>query len=390
MDGAVGTATHRASSPETDNAMPRPTWADIDLAALRHNLRLIRGRVGGGVRVMAVVKADAYGHGAVAVSRALAGAAVDMLGVALVEEALALREAGLAAPILVMGLAPEEDLADALAADLTLTVDGAATAGAVERAAAARGTPAAVHLKIDTGMNRLGVRAEDAARAAAQVTALPHLDLAGAYTHLACADEPHDAVTPGQLAAFGEALEAMRKAGVRPPLVHAANSAGLFARPAALFGMVRSGLALYGVAPSEAAKEADLRPVMSLKTRVATVKRVRAGEGVSYGHRWRAQRDSRVGVLPIGYADGYPRALTNRARVRAAGRLVPVVGAVCMDLVMVDLTDVPEAAPGLEVTLLEAEAASPLSAAALAEAAGTIPYEILAGIGPRVRRVYRE
>jgi len=143
------------------------------------------------------------------------------------------------------------------------------------------------------------------------------------------------------------------------------------------------------VPPSEAARETPLEPVLAMKTRVVAVKRVRAGEGVSYGHRWRAERDALIGVLPVGYADGYPRALSNRARVRAAGRLVPVVGAVCMDLVMVDLTDVPEAAPGLEVALLEAEGASPLSAAALAEAAGTIPYEILTGIGRRVPRVYR-
>ena len=370
--------------------MPRPTRAEIDLAALRHNLRVVRQRVGDGVQVCAVVKADAYGHGAVRVARTLCGAGIDMLGVALVEEGLALREAGLVEPILVMGLAPEDDLADALAADLALTVDGAATAEAIDRAAAAQGTTAAVHLKIDTGMNRLGVRAEEAARAAAEVDALPHLGLAGVYTHLACADEPDDPFTPAQLATFGEALEAMRGVGVAPPLVHAANSAGLFARPAARFGMVRSGLALYGVGPSEAARAADLVPVMTLKTRVATVKQVRAGEGVSYGQRWRAERESRIGVLPVGYADGYPRSLSNRGRVRAAGRLVPVVGAVCMDLVMVDLTDVPEAGAGLEVTLLEADAASPLSAAALAEAAGTIPYEILAGIGPRVRRVYRE
>lgn len=370
--------------------MPRPTFAEIDLAALRQNLGVVRAHVGPGVGVMGIVKADAYGHGAVAVSRALAGAAVDMLGVALVEEGLELREAGIRAPILVMGLAPEDGVAEPLAADLTLTVDGAATAGPVERAAAARGAAAAVHLKIDTGMNRLGVRAEAAAKAAAEVAACPHLDLAGAYTHLACADEADDAVTPAQLAAFAEALEAVRAAGIEPPLVHAANSAGLFAQPAARFGMVRSGLALFGVPPSEAARAADLRPVMSLKSRVATLKRVRAGEGVSYGHRWRAERDTVVGVLPVGYADGYPRALSNRARVRAAGRLAPVVGAVCMDLVMVDLTDVPEAAAGLEVTLLEADNASPLSAAALAEAAGTIPYEILAGIGPRVPRAYRE
>jgi len=370
--------------------MPRPTWAEIDLPALRHNLRTLRGRVGPGVKVMGIVKADAYGHGAGPVARTLADAGIDMLGVATVEEGVELREAGVGTPVLVMGLAPEADLADALAHGLTLTVDGATTARALERAAAARSTPAPVHLKIDTGMNRLGVRAESAATAAAAVAGCPHLRLQGAYTHLACADEADDAVTPGQLAAFAEALEAVRTAGREPALVHAANSAALLARPEAHCGMVRSGLALYGVPPSEAARAAPLAPVLALKSRVVAVKPVRAGEGVSYGHRWRAGREARVGVLPVGYADGYPRALSNRAQVRAAGRLAPVAGAVCMDMVMVDLTDVPGAAPGLEVVLLEADTASPLSAAALAEAAGTIPYEILTGIGRRVPRVYRE
>ena len=369
--------------------MPRPTKAEIDLVALRHNLAALRDRVGPRVKVMGIVKADGYGHGAVPVSRTLADAGIDMLGVAMVEEGAELRAAGVGLPILVMGLAPEADLADALACGLTLTVDGAATARRIERAAAGRGAPAPVHLKIDTGMNRLGVRAEDAAKAAAEVAARAHLRLDGVYTHFACADRADDAVTPAQLAAFAEALEAVRAAGIEPPLVHAANSAALLARPETHFGMVRSGLALYGVPPSEAARETPLRPVLALGTRVVATKRVRAGEGVSYGHRWRAERDALIGVLPVGYADGYPRALSNRARVRVAGRLVPVVGAVCMDLVMVDLTDVPEAAPGLEVALLEADNASPLSAAALAEAAGTIPYEILTGIGRRVPRVYR-
>jgi len=370
--------------------MPRPTYARIDLAALRHNLAAVRRRLAPGVRVLGVVKADGYGHGAVEASRTLADAGIDMLGVAIVEEGVALRVAGIRTPVLVMGLAPQDEIAAALAYDLTLTVDGPGTAHPIEDLAAAKDARAAVHLKIDTGMNRLGVRAEAAAEAADAVAACPHLTLEGAYTHMACADGADDAVSAGQLAAFGEALGALDAAGIRPGLVHAANSAALLTCPAAHFTMVRAGLALYGVPPSEAARaEASLQPVMSLTSRVAAIKRVRPGEGVSYGHRWRAERDTRLGVLPVGYADGYPRALSNRAHVRAAGRLAPVVGSVCMDLTMVDLTDVPQAAPGLEVTLLETDEASPLSAAALAEAAGTIPYEILTGIGKRVPRLYR-
>ncbi len=373
--------------------MPRPTRAEIDLAALRRNLGTLRNRVGPGVKVLAVVKADGYGHGAVPVGRTLADAGIDMLGVAIVDEAVELREAGIRTPILVMGLAPEDDLADAIAHGLALTVDGPATARPIERLAARRDARVAVHLKIDTGMNRLGVRAESAAQAAADVAACPHLTLAGVYTHLACADLADDAVTPGQLAAFAEALEAVRArsgaGGPEPPVVHAANSAALLARPESHFQMVRPGLALYGVHPCEAARDVSLEPILTLKSHIVATKTVKAGEGVSYGHRWRAERERLIGVLPIGYADGYARALSNRGRGRAAGRLVPVVGAVCMDMTMVDLTDVPGAGVGLEVTLIEADNASPLSAAALAEAAGTIPYEVLTGIGKRVSRVYR-
>jgi len=369
--------------------MPRPTYADVDLGAIRHNFRTLRALVPPAVRMLGVVKADAYGHGAVEVSRALEAAGIDMLAVALVEEGRALRDAGLRAPILVMGVAPDDEIDPALACGLTLTVVDAETAAAVERRAAARGGRAAVHLKIDTGMNRLGVRAEDAAATAAAVAGMAHLDLEGAYTHFACADGADDAASARQLARLRAALGAMREAGVRPPLVHAANSSALVTMPESHFGMVRTGLALYGVPPCKAAEGVNLRPALSVRTRVAQIKRAAAGEGVSYGHRWRAARDSVLGVLAIGYADGYPRALGAGGQARAGGRLVPVAGTVCMDAVMVDLTDVPGAAPGLEVVLIEADNSSPLGAAAVARLAGTIPYEIFTGLGRRLPRVYR-
>ena len=215
------------------------------------------------------------------------------------------------------------------------------------------------------------------------------MTLEGAYTHFACADREDDTTTAEQLARFAAALDAMRGVGARPPLVHAANSSAVLTLPESHFAMVRPGLALYGIHPCKAAEGAPLRPALALKTRVACLKRVRTGEGVSYGHRWRARRESVIGVLPIGYADGYPRAVSDGGTARAAGRLVPVAGTVCMDATMVDLTDVAEARPGLEVTLIEAASASPLSVAALAALAGTIPYEILTGLSKRVPRVYR-
>ncbi|HUU09907.1 MAG TPA: alanine racemase [Phycisphaerae bacterium] len=369
--------------------MPRPTYAEVDLAAVRHNLRTLRARLAPGVQVLGVVKANAYGHGAVEVSRALEAEAVDLLGVALVEEGAQLRAAGIRSPVLVMGALPADDVAAAIEQDLTPTVDGPETAGPIEACAARQGRTVAVHLKIDTGMNRLGVRAEAAAEAAAALGRMKHLRLAGAYTHFACADCEADDVSPGQLARFRSALAAMQAAGLRPPLVHAANSSALLVLSESHFDMVRSGLALYGICPCPAARAVPLRPALALKSRVACLKAVRAGEGVSYGHRWRAARESLIGVLPIGYADGYPRALSDGGQVRVEGRLVPVVGAVCMDMTMIDLTGVPGVGPGQEVTLIEADNSSPISAAAVAEQAGTIPYEILTGLSKRLPRTYR-
>ena len=368
--------------------MSRPTFAEIELAAVRDNYRTLKSLLAPQVKVLGVVKADAYGHGAVPVARTLEAAGIDMLAVALVEEGIELRVAGIGRPILVMGAIPADEIAAAMEYDLTPTIDDLSTAREIESQAAARNRTVRVHLKIDTGMNRLGVRAEDAADAAAAVAAMKHLVLEGAYTHLACADEDGHAATPEQLDRFRRALDAMRAAGVRPALVHAANSSAAIALAEARFDMVRPGLALYGIRPCPAARPLALRPALTLKTRVVHLKHIRPGEGVSYGHKWVADRRSTLGVLPIGYADGYPRALYNGGMARVAGRLCPIRGVVCMDMLLVDLTEVPEPRVGLGATLIEADHSSPISAEALAKLCGTIPYEILTGIGRRVPRVY--
>lgn len=368
--------------------MPRPTYAEVNLAAIRANCRAVKSRLAPGVRLMAVVKADAYGHGAVPAAQALQEAGADAFGVALVEEGVALRVAGLARPILVMGIAPAEEVLAALEYDLALTADCPDTARQFQRQAEAHGRRLRVHLKIDTGMGRLGVRAEDAPAAAAALARLDRLVLEGAYTHFACADGDAEDSCRRQLWRLRGALEGMRAAGAAPLMVHAANSSALVRFPETHFDMVRSGLALYGIRSCPDAARVDLCPALSLKTRVVHLKRVLHGEGVSYGHRWTARRDSLVGVLPIGYADGYPRLLTNRGQARVEGRLCPVVGAVCMDSTMVDLTDVPAARAGLEAALIEADHDSPISAEAVAAACSTIPYEILTGIAARVPRVY--
>lgn len=354
--------------------MARPTVAEVSLSAIRENLRALRDLVGRGVKVLGVVKADAYGHGAARVALALEEAGVDQLGVALVSEGVALREAGIRAPILVMGPAFEDEFADLFRHDLVPTVGDLEPARALDRfvererpkcgvrrsecgvksksAAGRRSlrTPrsafhtapsgrAPCHLKIDTGMNRLGIRGDETARQAAELASLGHLQWQAVYTHFACAERAGHPTLGRQLASFEQAIAALRAAGLRPPLVHAANSSAVVTLPEARFGMVRPGLALYGVAPCPEAGGLGLRPALALKTRVIQVKRVPKGEGVSYGHTWQAQRDSLVGILPIGYGDGYPRALSNKGSVRIAGRLCPIVGTICMDATMVDLTE---------------------------------------------------
>lgn len=368
--------------------MSRPTFAEIELAAVRDNYRTLKALLAPQVKVMGVVKADAYGHGAVPVARTLEAAGIDMLAVALVEEGIELRVAGVGRPILVMGAIPADEIAAAMEYDLRPTVDDLSTAREIERQAAAHDRTVRVHLKIDTGMNRLGVRAEDAAATAAAITGMKHLVLEGAYTHLACADEDGHEATPEQLERFRWSLAAMREAGVRPPLVHAANSSATITLAEARFDMVRPGLALYGIRPCPAAAAVALRPALALKTRVVRLKRIEAGEGVSYGHKWVADRPSTLGVLPIGYADGYPRALFRGGMARIAGRLCPIRGVVCMDMLLVDVAEVPDPRIGLEAALIEADHSSPISAEALAKLCGTIPYEILTGIGRRVPRIY--
>jgi len=372
--------------------VPRPTWAEVNLGAIRANLGALRGLMAPGIKVLGVVKADAYGHGMVPVARALESAGVDMLGIVMVEEGVRLREAGIALPILMMGSIPEDETEALVAHDLRPTVGDVETLERLDGAARAAGKRVAVHLKVDTGMNRLGVRSEEAVALAERILGRPSLALEGLYTHFACADTPGDRATREQLKRFRAVLAELDRRGIRAETIHAANSSALATMPETHFDMVRPGLALYGALACRAPDGLDLRPALALRSRVAHLKRVRRGEGVSYGHTWRAQRDSVVGLLPIGYGDGYPWALSNKGQVRIgegpAARLAPVVGRVCMDATLVDLTDVPRPEVGLAATLIEADAESPLRVSAVARLAGTIPYEILTGLAKRIPRVY--
>jgi len=366
----------------------RPTVAEIDLAALSANYREI-ARLAGRAELMAIVKADAYGHGAIAAARALAAQRCGHFGVATVEEARELRRASLRERIYVMGGFFPDQAAEIVALDLTPFVFDIGSVAALDRAARQQSRNFKVHLKIDSGASRLGIRPEELDAAIAELKRAPSIELEGVCTLLANAGDPSSPANEQQLRVFASALERLRAAGFNARAVHVANSAATVMRPDSHFNMIRPGLALYGLPPVAAVREAvELRPVMTFKTRVLQLKRIPAGSGVSYGHTFVAGRPSVIGVLPVGYADGYRRGLQHGGEVLVRGLRAPVVGAVCMDLTMVDLTDVPLAAPGDEVILWGGSGEASISVNDLARLVQTISYEMLCTVGRRVPRVY--
>ena len=389
----MGRAPHRLGPLTVD---PRP-WSEdaphahVDLAALRHNLDLLRGRTAPGVRVLAAVKADAYGHGMLRVARALSEAGVAAFGVATAAEALALRSAGVPGDVLLFGPV-RAGIAELAAAGVSLTVAQPADLEAVTRALAGAGRARGrVQVKVDTGMGRLGMGPDDARALVAAVERAPTVDLDGVWTHLASADEP-DATEPGsatdrQIERFADLLAQLERDGLRPRWAHAANSAATLVRPDAHFDQVRPGIALYGQPPSAwlATRERDLRPVMRVDAPVTFVKRVTAGTPISYGGTWTAPRATVVATVRIGYADGYPRALSSRAEAWHRGRRVPVAGRVCMDQLMLDLGPEGDAEVGERIDLIGGGAPSAFD---LAADAGSFTYELLTGIGARVVRRY--
>lgn len=360
----------------------RPTEAVVDLDAIAANLSAVTPA---GVPALAVVKADAYGHGAVAVARTLLDAGAVRLGVALVEEGITLREAGIDAPILVLSEAPAGSEHDAIALGLTPTICTPEGVDAIAGAADATGRPrpdVAVHVKVDTGMHRNGVWPPGQLAPLAARVAGAGLTLEGVWTHLARADDDED-TTARQLRRLQEALASLP---ARPPVVHAANSAATIRFPASHLDLVRPGIALYGIEPAPGiGADLGLRPAMTWRSRVSAVRRLDAGEAVSYGHRYRLERPSTIATVPVGYADGYPRALSSRAEALLNGRRRPVAGAVTMDQLLLDCGDDPVRV-GDEVVLLGRQGTERVTAAELAELAGTIGYEIVTGVGARVPR----
>ena len=369
----------------------RPTRAELDLGALTRNHETLRTGAPG-VDVLAVVKADAYGHGAVPVSRALEAAGVRFLGVALVEEGLALREAGLRTDILVLSGAYDGGWETMLEHRMIPVVFRPEHLTALEAAARARGVTARAHLKIDTGMGRLGVLPADVPAFLEAARACRRIELEGLCSHFANADLADAALTGLQVTRFRTALGQMRSAGFDPRWRHLSNSAGLLALPEARDGLemnlARPGLALYGLVPAPWLRPARLlEPILSWKTAVVHVKSVPPGTPISYGSTWTAARPSRIATLPVGYADGWSRLLSNRGAVLLRGHRAPIVGRVCMDLCMVDVTDIPGAEVGDEVVLLGRQGTEMQDAHQLAALQGTIAYDVLCAIGARVPRV---
>ncbi|MGD0674973.1 MAG: alanine racemase [Polyangiaceae bacterium] len=374
----------------------RPTRAEINLGALRHNARVLRKHAGGS-QLWAVMKADAYGHGAPAVARTLERAGVDGFCVALLEEGVELREAGIVAPILVMGGHYGTAHEEALARGLTPVVHDLSAVAAFARLVRSGSVPGPVdvHLKVDTGMARLGATLRELPELATELADTREVRVCGLMTHLACADAAECEPVLEQMRLLDEASAILACHGIRPRLRHAANSAALL-RGHGLLDAVRPGLALFGVSPriGSQALTADIKPVMRVRSEVVALREVEEGASVGYGSTWRADRRSRIATVPIGYADGLSRRAGNRGQVLVRGRRAPVVGAVSMDMTMVDVSEIDGASLGDEVVILGSQD-SPLGRASIgademAATAETIPWEVLTSISRRVPRFYRE
>ena len=372
----------------------RPTWAEINLDALAANFQLVKNQVGPGVNVMAVVKANAYGHGAVECARRLEREGANWFGVALPEEGIELRTAGITRPVLCLGGFWEGQAELCLQHELVPVVYRLDMLAAIDRAARDRGVVADVHLKIDTGMGRLGVRFDEVAPFAPQLKEFRNVRIDGLMTHFAAADEPScEALTHDQIRRFHDAVAAFREQGFDPSFVHLANSAGIFAERESWGNMVRPGGVLYGLwrdILDPAHRDANLRPVMSLHSRIMLLKWVPEGETVGYGCTFEASRKTLVATIPIGYDDGYPRGLSNRSHVIIRGVFATVIGRISMDLTLVDVTNVPDVKLNDEVVLLGESAGQSVTAEYLAKTAGTLSYEVTCGIGSRVPRVFVE
>jgi alanine racemase len=370
-------------------SVPRPTRVEIDLAALRHNFREIQRTVGADCDVLAVVKANAYGHGVSQVATVLAETGATLFGVALVEEGLELRKSGIEQPIVVLGSVFPGQEADVLECHLTPVLYDLTCARRLDSAARAAGRSIDYHLKVDTGMGRLGFRVEQLDEVLPVLKNLKNLNMSGLMSHLAVADEPERPLTELQYQDFAGVVEKVELSGFNPGYRHIANSAGVYGHELAGCNLVRPGISLYGgLTGGPFAREFTQQPVMRFVSQVAQLKELPPDSGVSYGHRFVTSRHSRIAAIPVGYADGYNRLLSNCGEVLIHGRRAPVAGTVCMDWILVDVTDMSDVQVGDQVTLLGRDGDDIITAEEWADKVGSITYEVFCLVGKRVPRVF--
>ncbi len=377
-------------------AYHRATCAEIDLQAFRHNLQNLRTCLSPQTQIMAVVKADAYGHGAIPCSRIAVEAGASYLGVGVIEEGIELRESGLNTPILVLASIFPDEAEDLVRHNLSTILCTPALAQAVSEEARKQDKTISIHIKVDTGMNRLGVTPENLPELLDQIRGLKNLNIEAVSTHFSSADDEDPSITENQLEIFQTALAILRKEGVHTPIVHCANTSGIFKFPASHFNMVRPGLILYGALPSPSLKPLlekkenlqPFQPVMQWKSKIILIKPIASGQSVSYSKNFTTRRESLIATLPIGYADGLHRNLSNNMDVLIRGQRAPQVGNICMDMTLIDVTDVQNVQEGDEVVIFGKQGDQTIAIEEMTIAGKTIPYEILCNVGKRVPRVY--
>ena len=369
--------------------MHRPTWVEIDLNALRHNLLAIRKWVGPQIKILGIVKADAYGHGDYEVSRVLLNNGVEMLGIAILEEGIQLRDKGIKAPLLLLGGIFEEQIDTVIQYGLTPTVYDLKLAEVLSKRAYYFNTIMKVHVYVDTGMGSIGVKHDKAVEFVKFAKNLKNLLIEGIYTHCSSSDEKDSAFTNLQIKRFRDVLDALDTIKVCIPLRHMANSGAILDYPEAYFNMVRPGLSLYGLYPSEdVSRDVGIKPVMSFKTRIIHIKDMDAGDVVGYGRTYRIAKPTRVATLPMGYDDGYSRLLSNQGKVIIRGKKASIIGRVCMDQCFIDVTDIKDVSVGDEVVLYGNQGKETISIGSVAKQLNTIPYEVICSISNRVPRIY--
>lgn len=366
-------------------------YAAIDLDAVCHNISEIKKLVGPDTKIMPVIKADGYGHGAVPVAKALNKIGVDGFAVAIIEEGIALRKQGITKPILILGYTSEYQYASLIQHEIEQTVFSYEMAEAISKFAVTMKKEARIHIKVDTGMNRIGFKpTEESVGQVQRIQKLPNIKIQGIFTHFACADEEDKTSARYQKKQFDQFVSKIEEKGIEIPVKHVSNSAAIMDLRECRMDMVRSGIITYGLYPSEEVDKSaiDLKPALSLISHVIHVKEVGPGEGVSYGSTFVTDRKTRIATIPVGYADGYPRALSSRGRVIIRGQYAPIIGRICMDQFMVDVTDIEGVSVMDRVTLVGTEGDKNISVEEAADLAGSFNYEFVCGIGKRVPRVY--